>query len=155
MRRLLLVLAMLLSLWPVAVIANAAIQGSSRSSNGSTAKGSTPTTGAPSARQPDYAGLRSLQHRRDQLLQRLRTSRSLDGVADLGLAQVASQLATDFQSWESANSGLDARADKFDRLDVTVALRVAAFAAHPSRPALNELNQAVSAYNANVTASGG
>lgn len=156
MRRLLLVLAMLVSLWPVAVIANAAISGASSSSNGSSGNGSsTPNTAAPSAAQPDYAGLKSLQRREGQLLQRLHNSPSLNGVADNGLAQAADQLATDFQAWESTNAGLDVQADKVESLEATVARRVATFAAHPSQAGLNEFNQAVSAYNANVRAIGG
>jgi hypothetical protein len=154
MRRVLLVLAMLISLWPVAVLTNAAIAGSSGSSKRTSDNGtSSPRTSSPTAGQPDYAGLKRLQDRESQLLQRLHNSQALHGVPDSGIAQAAGQLVVDYQAWRSSNSGLDARADKIDDLEATVAQRVDTFASHPSQAALNAFNQAVAAYNANVSTS--
>jgi hypothetical protein len=154
-RRFLLVLAMLISLWPVAVIANAAITGSSDSSNSTSDSGtsSSPSVNNATASQPDYAGLKRLQDREGQLLQQLHNSQSLHGVADPGLAEAARHLVADYQAWHSSNSGLDARADKIEALEATVAQRVVTFASHPSQAALNAFNQGVAAYNADVSAS--
>lgn len=154
MRRVLLVLSMLISLWPVAVIANAAITGSSSSSKSTSDNGTSnpPSATTPTPGQPDYAGLKRLQGREYQLLQRLHNSQALHGVPDSGLAQAASQLVTDYQAWRSNNSGLDARADKIEGLEATVAQRVLTFTSHPSQAALNGFNQSVAAYNANVSA---
>ncbi len=78
MRRGLLVVSMLVSLWPVAVIANAAIKQSSGSSSSSnTGSSAAPSSASPSAPQPDYAALNGLQRREYQLLQRLHNSQSI------------------------------------------------------------------------------
>jgi hypothetical protein len=154
MRRVLLVVSMLVSLWPAAVIANAAISGSSNPSNrpaNATAVAS--GGGVNQAQQPDYAGLKGLQDRESQLLQRFHNSHSLKWIPDRGLAQTASQLAADYGTWKSTNAGLDNRADNVETLEATIANRVAAFSRHPSQARLDAFNQAVSAYTANLHAS--
>jgi hypothetical protein len=153
MRRVLLVVSMLVSLWPAAVIANAAITGSSKSSNSAgNATGATPVGGVNEGKQADYAGLKALQDRESQLLERFHNSHSLKGIPDRGVAQAASQLYADYGTWESANAGLDHRADNVETLEATIANRVAAFSTHPSQARLDAFNKAVSAYNANVHA---
>jgi hypothetical protein len=142
-RRALLVLAMLFSLWPVGVIAVAATNGSSNKTEQSSSSGS-----SPSAPQADDAGLKALQGQEDQLLQRLHNSRSLHGTADAALAEAAGQLARSYESWESENGGLDTKADKVEGLEATIAQRVATFARHPSQARLDAFNRAVADYNA-------
>ena len=144
MRRTLLVLAMLFSVWPVAVIAVAATNGSSNETQPSSSSNS------PSTPQPDYARLKELQNQEGQLLQRLHNSESLHGTADAGLAQAAEQLTSEYQSWQSSNSGLNAQADKIEELEANVAQRVATFAAHPSQPAMDAFNRSVSEYDKNA-----
>jgi hypothetical protein len=137
-RRALLVLAMLFSLWPAAVIAAAAA--------GSSSKG----TSSPSGRQPDYERLKELRDQEGQLVQRLHNSESLHGTADPGLAYEALRLASDYQSWQSSNSGLNAQTDKIEGLEVRIVQRLSAFAEHPSQPALDAFDSAVSEYDKNA-----
>jgi len=146
-RRALLVLAMLFSLWPVAVIAAAATNGSSNKTEQSSPSSSEPS---PSAPQVDYAGLKALEGKEEQLLQRLHNSEALHGTADTGLGQAAEQLASAYQSWQSSNSGLNAQADKIEGLEANIVQRVAAFAAHPSQPAMDAFNHAVAEYDKNA-----
>ncbi len=169
MRRVLLVVSMLVSLWPAAVIASGAIGGSSKSSNspanatpapsGDGATGRSAVKVDPrgnllhgEGRQPDYAGLKALNDRESQLLQRFHNSRSLNGIPDPGVAQAASQLAADYGTWESGNAGLDDRADNVETLEAAIAKCVVAFSRHPSQARLDAFNKAVSAYNKGVSA---
>lgn len=153
MRRVLLVLAMLLSLWPLAVIAAAATSGSSsktEQSGPSSTEQTSPSSSNPSTPQPDYARLKELQDQEDQLLKRFHNSEALHGTADSGLAQAANELTAEYQSWQSSNSGLNAEADKVEGLEAAIAQRVAAFGAHPSQSRLDAFNRAVSEYNKNA-----
>jgi len=144
-RRVLLVLAMLFSLWPVAVIAVAATNGSS-----SKPEQSSPSGSSPSAPQADIKGLKALQGKEEQLLQRLHNSEAVHGTADTGLAQAANELTAEYQSWQSSNSGLSAEADKVEGLEINISQSVAAFAAHPSQSGMDAFNHAVSEYNRNA-----
>jgi hypothetical protein len=144
-RRVLLVLAMLFSLWPAAVIAVAATGGSS-----SKTEQASPSSTSPRAPQVNYAGLKTLEGQEQKLLQRFHSSESIHGTPDTGLAQEAEQLASDYQSWQSSNSGQNAEADKVEGLEANIAQRVAAFAAHPSQSGMDAFNHSVSEYNKNA-----
>jgi hypothetical protein len=144
-RRVLLVLAMALSLWPAAVIAVAATNGSSKTETTQPSSGS-----GGSATPPGYARLKELQGQEEQILQRFHNSASTHGTPDPGLSEAAHELVSNYETWESENGGQNAEADKAEGLEVRIAQRVASFAAHPSQPAMNAFNKAVTEYNSNV-----
>jgi hypothetical protein len=137
-RRAPLMLAMLFSLWPVAVVAVAATNGSSKETDSSSNS---------SAQQADVARLKELQSQEQQLLQRFHNSGAIHGEPDPSLAVTAQELASSYETWESENGGRDSEADKYEGLEHNVAQRVATFAAHPSQSAMDAFNHAVSEYN--------
>jgi hypothetical protein len=143
-RRILLVLAMALSLWPAAVIAASVANGSS---NKETSQPSSGNGGATTP--PGYARLKELQGQEEKLLQRFHNS-ATHGAPDPGLAESAHELVSSYETWESENGGQNAEADKAEGLEVRIAQRVASFAAHPSQSAMDAFNNAVTEYNSNV-----
>jgi hypothetical protein len=143
-RRVLLVLAMVVSLWPAAVIAVSVANGSSKKET------TQPSSGNGAATPPGYARLKELQGQEEQLLQRFHNSASTHGTADPGLAESAHDLASSYEAWETENGGQNTEADKAESLEARIAQRVAAFAAQPSQPAMDAFNQAVNEYNSHV-----
>ena len=162
----LLAVAMLVSLWPVAWIASGVVTAlarpSSPSSNSasSTSQAGAPLAGSlsqsgspPTAAAVDVAGFRRLHSRETQILRELRSSQSAHGTPDVSLAERASTVAADLGTWESRNSRAPALAEKEARLEAAVATRVAAFARRPSPAGVDAINRAISAFNAAVPSS--
>jgi hypothetical protein len=135
---------MILSLWPAAVIAIAATNGSSNETTQPSSSNGGSTT------PPGYARLKELQGQEEQLLTRFHNSASTHGTPDAGLAESARELTSSYEAWELEHGGQNAEGDKAEGLEVTIAQRVASFAAHPSQPAMDAFNKAVTEYNSNV-----
>jgi hypothetical protein len=164
MRRMLLAVSMVVSLWPVAWIASGVIAAVSKSpssssdsassthqsdaaqTTSSTEQGGSPTTAAT----VDVVGFRRLHTREVQLLQQLRTSQSTKGSPDVRLSEGASALVADLGTWESRNTGAPALAEKEARLEAALAERIAEFARGPSQRRLGAINEAISTFNAVV-----
>jgi hypothetical protein len=136
MRRPLLVLAMLVSLWPLAVVV-VGVAGSSNSTKERREGGESPTA---------VARLNVLAQRQKSLQQQLDKSPALHGTADPDLASAAEELATDFAAWSAANESQESDA-RLAGLAAEVDNNVAAFGKGPSEAKLNALNAAVDAYN--------
>jgi predicted component of type VI protein secretion system len=144
MRRLFLPLAMVVSLWPIGVIAVGVVNAATTQKPASV---NSPGTTVVPARPTDYTTLNRLGQREESLLSRLRNSSALRGVADEGLSRAARTLENDELSWITNDSGRDSRALNVAQQEANVANRAAALAARPSQARFDAFNTAVSAYN--------
>jgi hypothetical protein len=169
MSRLLLVIAMLVSLWPIGLIAASAASDSSTSeesasqSAGASSGAANSTSGDTSTDdgsagpqvsppEPDYTAYKSLRRRTDKLLKRLDASRSLEGVANPRVAGQARQLAADYADWDAANGELDSDLHRLAVAQRRIAQRVAVFAADPTQQRLDRFNAAIDQFNRTLRA---
>ena len=172
MSRLLLVIAMVVSLWPIGLIAASAATNSSTTeesaSRSTDASSGSATTSSPDADdtttdesaggakasppEPDYTAYKSLRRRTDKLLKQLDASGSLHGVADPQLARRARQLAADDRDWDTANRALDSEMHRLAVAERRIAQRVAVFAAAPTQDRLDRFNAAIMQFNRTLRA---
>jgi hypothetical protein len=171
MTRLLLVFAMLVSLWPIGLIAATAAtdssttdESTSQTTTDSTSKAdssppadTTTTDEDPQGSQasppdPDYAAYKALHQRTNKLLKQLDASNSLHGVADAQLARRARTLAADYRDWDASNGELDSKLHRLAIAERRIAQRVAVFAAAPTQARLDHFNAAITQYNSTVRA---
>jgi hypothetical protein len=166
-RRMLLVIAMVVSLWPIGLIAATAATDSSTTDepatqstdtssdagtttpgsadNSSTDKDATDTESSPP--EPDYTAYKSLRRRTDKRLKQLDASASLHGVADPQLARRAHQLAADYDDWDDANGELDSDLHRLAVAQRRIAQRIAVFASAPTQQRLDRFNTAIEQFN--------
>jgi hypothetical protein len=165
-KRVLLVIAMVVSLWPVGVIAAVAASDSATTDEPTTQTTETgsasDTTTADGADQdsadhttstetpppdPDITAYKALRRRTDKLLKQLDASASLHGVADTQLARRARNLAADYDAWDDANGDLDADLHRMAVTERRIAQRVAVFSAAPTQQRLDRFNAAIEHFN--------
>ncbi|MGH2798691.1 MAG: hypothetical protein ACRDM0_13690 [Thermoleophilaceae bacterium] len=172
MSRLLLVIAMVVSLWPIGLIAASAATDSSTTdepasqstdaSSGPATSTSgdtddTPTdngTGSADASppEPDDTAYKSLRRRTDRLLKQLDASDALHGVADPQLGRRARQLAADYAEWDAANGPLDSDLHRLAVAERRIAQRLGVFAAAPTQDRLDRVNAAIKQFNRTLRA---
>jgi hypothetical protein len=164
--RVLLVIAMVVSLWPVGVIAATAASDSSTSDEPTTQStetasdsGTTTTDGANQDSSdeststetpppdPDVAAYKALRRRTNKLLKALDASSSLHGVADTQLARRARQLGADYAAWDDANGQLDSDLHRLAVAERRITQRVATFSAAPTQQRLDRFNAAIEQFN--------
>jgi hypothetical protein len=164
-KRVLLVIAMVVSLWPVGVIVAVAASDSSTtdeptaqsmetSTDSDTTSGDsdqdaaddTTSTETPPP-DPDITAYKALRWRTDKLLKQLDVSASLHGVADAQLARRARNLAADYGAWDDANGDLDADLHRLAVAERRIAQRVAVFSAAPTQQRLDRFNAAIAQFN--------
>jgi hypothetical protein len=162
MSRFWLVLAMVVSLWPIAFVAVSVATDDSTTGqsiapaqgavaeaprgNESTTKGNGGTAQSPSS-EPDVRAYRALQRRSEKLLKQLDKSSAIRGVDQPSIAGRARALARDYAAWDAANGSPDPDLHRLDVAERRIALRVAAFAAAPSQARLDRFNDEITHYN--------
>lgn len=160
MSRVVLVLAMVLSLWPAGAIALVATSDSTDS-----AAGSDPSVGASASTQAssddasestsvppvNYDRLKRLGSELNEVLSDFKASSSLSGTADQPLASRARDTAQSLDNWEGEAIGsgpaVDRKAIMVARRERAIAAAVASFADAPSQARLDRFNAAIKAYN--------
>jgi hypothetical protein len=165
MRRALLVLAMTVSLWPLAAIALSFASDTNTTANASQADDSpdlsadianeyatsgsrsAPARATPPAPQPQVGRLKSLDHRLDRLLGDFKHSSSLSGTVDRVLSLRADDLARALADWRRDNAGRDSTASRFAAAEQRLSKRLAVFARAPTQERLNRFNAAIDSYN--------
>lgn len=162
MRRVVLIAAMVLSLWPLGAIAAVALTGNgsdsttqserdsgSSSLSGHSAPGTdTARTSVTPAPEPNCAALSKLVAREHQLLTVLEQTHVSAGVAVPSLRQKATRLALEIGAWESRNDSLaDHGLRVFVHARERLAVNMAAFADTPSQYSIGRLNKSITATN--------
>jgi hypothetical protein len=161
-RRVLLVIAMVVSLWPIGLVVATAASDSSTDEQTTTQSTDTTVSDAATtaldgadddtgtetpAPEPDVTAYKALRRRADKLLKQLEASSSLHGAADTQLARRARNLAADYGAWDDANGQLDSDLHRLAVAERRVAQRVAAFSAAPTQQRLDRFNAAIEQFN--------
>jgi hypothetical protein len=135
MRRTLLVVAMVVSLWPLALVVSAvANSGSHNADNGN------------SAEQAAESELKALNQRQEALQHQLHSSQALHGTSDESLALTATELSRAFAAW-SVKAKPDEQSERVAILASELDSAIAGFAQSPSESGLTVVNKAGTALN--------
>lgn len=143
MRRALLILAMLLSLWPIAFLAVSLASDNSTISQQSDSSAPADASGAATSQLEARA--KALDKRVRSLLNDFHASPSLKGVRDPTLSRQAGRLAQALSNWQASNDNEQLRQLTFGQQRVVNA--VAAFAHAPTQAKLDRFTASVDDYN--------
>jgi hypothetical protein len=166
--RVFLVIAMVVSLWPVGFIAVSAATDSSTESASQPTGAPSPAETTPSADandgsipdagsetsppEPDLTAYRALRRRADSLLKQLDASSAYRGVVDAQLARRAQHLAAAYGDWDRANGELDPGLHRLAGAERRIAQRLAAFAGAPTQRRLDRFKAAIRQFNRTLRA---